>query len=470
MYQIDLGNPIHIHFIGIGGISMSGLAENLHTKNFTVSGSDAKRSKVTEHLENLGIQIYYGQRASNIMETVECVVYTAAVKADNLEFMAAVEKGLPMLDRAELLGQIMLYYKNSISIAGTHGKTTVTAMLSLILMEGGLDPTISIGGILDSIGGNIRIGSSDYFVVESCEYTNSFLKFHPKHEIILNIEADHLDYFKNLEDIRHSFRLFAEKIPEDGYLVINGEIDNYHEITNNLSCNIITYGMYKEDADLLEPPYIYDYAAANIAFNEWGLGSFDLIRHGVFIRRFSLAVAGSHNISNSLGAIALSDKLNINMDSIQAALHSFTGTKRRFEKKGVIGGIAIFDDYAHHPSEIEATLSAAKACPHKAIWCVFQPHTYTRTKALLHDFAKALSLADVVVLTDIYAAREKDPGDISSRHLLQELKTYEIKAYHFQSFDEIENFLLQHCENGDLIITMGAGDVNIIGESLLGKA
>lgn len=465
MYQIHFNKPVHVHFIGIGGISMSGLAELLHQNQFTVSGSDAKRSKLTEHLERIGIQVAYGQRAENLTDDTACVVYTAAVGTDNPELAAAMERGLPVLDRAELLGQLMLNYQHSIGVAGTHGKTTTTSMLSLILLEEHLDPTIAVGGILNLIGGNMRLGHSDYFVVESCEYTNSFLKFHPAHEIILNIEAEHLDYFKDLDEIRASFRQFAEKLPESGFLIINGEINQYEELTRGLDCHIITYGLNPDSGTDSN----YNYTASGIQFDASGCGSYDCYRDGTLLGHIELKVIGLHNISNSLAALALADKLGVSFAAICTALASYTGTERRFEKKGEIGGITIIDDYAHHPSEIRATLTAAKNYPHQSIWCVFQPHTYSRTKSFLKETAEALSYADHVVLADIYAAREADPGDISSKDLLQKLQAAGTDAYYFPCFDEIENFLLSHCTNGDLLITMGAGDIVTIGEALLGS-
>ena len=468
MYKINFNQPVHIHFIGIGGISMSGLAELLHTKGFIVSGSDAKNSKITNHLSNLGIQISYGQRASNITDDIDVAVFTAAVKAYNPEYQAVLEHNIPLLDRAELLGQIMTHYKDAIGISGTHGKTTTTSMISLMLIEGGYDPTVSVGGILDNIEGNIRIGESEHFIVESCEYTNSFLKFNPVNEIILNIEADHLDFFKDLDDVRNSFRLFAEKVPSHGNLIINADIPNYEELVEALECNVITYNVVnkEDDSDAILQS---DYTACNISYDELGCGNYDLYYKGKFIDRLSLGVIGVHNISNSVAAAALALTLGVSIDAIKIALRNFIGTERRFEFKGSVGGVNIFDDYAHHPTEIDATLSAAKRYPHNEIWCVFQPHTYTRTKSLLNEFAESLSHADHIVLADIYAAREKNPGDISSKDLQNKLLDLGKKTYYFPSFDEIENFLLLNCTNGDLLITMGAGDIVNIGESLLGK-
>lgn len=459
MYQIDFNHPVHIYFIGIGGISMSGLAEILITENFKVSGSDAHKSALTDALEKKGAKIFIGQNAANITPDIDLVVYTSAIHPDNPEYVAMKELQIPSLSRAQLLGQIMKNYKVPIAISGTHGKTTTTSMVSEILLHAQTDPTLSIGGILKSIEGNIRVGKSDYFVTEACEYTNSFLSFFPKVGIILNIEEDHLDFFKDIQDIRQSFRAFAELLPADGTLIINGDIDNYKEITDGLTCQVITYGSSPS----------CDYFAENISFDEQAHPTFTLKCRGDRERTFSLAVPGKHNVSNALAAIALADLLDLNDADIISALAQFKGTDRRFEYKGSLNGITIIDDYAHHPTEITATLSAAKNYPHKSIWCVFQPHTYTRTKAFLTDFAKALCLADHVVLADIYAARETDTLGISSKTLKNEIEKLGHECFYFPSFEEIEKFLLKNCINGDLLITMGAGDVLKIGENLLKK-
>lgn len=463
MYKINFKNPIHIHFIGIGGISMSGLAQILHKQGFKVSGSDEKVSSITEYLTKMGINVIYGQRASNITSDIDLVVYTAAIKEDNSEFQATIKANIPMLDRASLLGQIMKNYDNAIAVAGTHGKTTTTSMISHILLAADLDPTISVGGMLKAIGGNIRIGHSKNFITEACEYTNSFLKFYPTISIILNVEEDHLDFFKDLEDIRNSFKQFAHKLPEkDGLLIINKNIENYEYLIDDLKCNIITYGISDDNNN------DFNYTARNISFDEFGKGSYDLIKNNEFITRINLNVVGIHNISNSIAAIATALYLNIPINIIKSGLESFYGTDRRFEHKGNIAGITIIDDYAHHPTEIKATLTSAKNYPHQKIWCVFQPHTYTRTKLFLKDFANVLSMADYVVLADIYAAREKNTGEISSKDLMAELQKLGTNVSYFPSFDEIEQFLLQNCSNGDLLITMGAGDIVKVGEDLLG--
>lgn len=457
MYKINFKEPLHVHFIGIGGISMSGLAEILLKESFTISGSDSKPSALTEHLVSLGATVFYPQKASNIIDGIDVVVYTAAIHEDNEEFVEAKRQNLPMLSRAELLGQLMTNYETPIAVSGTHGKTTTTSMLSHILLEAEKDPTISVGGILQAIGGNIRVGNSDVFVTEACEYTNSFLNFFPKISIVLNVEEDHMDFFKDIHEIRDSFHKFAALLPEDGTLIINKNIESMETITDGLHCKVITYSE-TQDAD---------YAASNITFDELGNASFDLIRYGEFAGHIQLSVAGNHNVSNALSTIAAADLLDIPFETIQSGILSFTGTQRRFQYKGERNGITIIDDYAHHPTEIRATLTSARNYPHKDIWCIFQPHTYTRTKAFFHEFAEALSLADHVILADIYAARETDTLGMSSESLAEELKKLGTDAYYLPSFEAIEKFVLEKCIHNDLLITMGAGDVVNIGESLL---
>ena len=462
MYEIDFKSPVHVHFIGIGGISMSGLAQILLSRHFTVSGSDSKESALTEQLTKLGARIFYGQRSENITDEIDLVVYTAAIHTENPEFMEANARNIPMLSRAQLLGQLMRNYDIPIAVSGTHGKTTTTSMVSQILLQADCDPTLSIGGILKTIGGNLRIGHSDYFVTEACEYTNSYLEFFPKISLILNIEADHMDFFKDLAEIRSSFRKFAALLPKDGTLIINGDIENLSEITKDTKASIITYG---KDASC-------NYYPTDVAFDEKGCASYILHRtlngNKLADIKVTLSVVGLHNAYNSIAAFALADVLCLQPETTLSGLRSFTGTDRRFELKGKLGDITIIDDYAHHPTEISATLSAAMKYPHKKLYCVFQPHTYTRTKAFLDDFAKALSVSDTVILTDIYAAREKNTIGISSKDLQNRLLDLGVNAHYFATFDEIENFILENCESGDLLITMGAGDVVKIGENLLG--
>lgn len=457
MYTVDFDKPIHVHFIGIGGISMSGLAEILLDEGFQVSGSDARESALTRHLESLGARVFYGQRPENILPGTDLAVYTAAIHPDNPEYAAAKAAGIPMLTRAELLGQIMKNYRLPIAVAGTHGKTTTTSMASEILLEARRDPTISVGGILPSIGGNIRVGGSETFITEACEYTNSFLSFFPKIGIILNMDADHLDFFKDIQDIRRSFRKFAELIPADGTLIIDRDTPAWETVAEGLPCRVITYSL-KEDAD---------YTAREIQFDQEGHPSFTAFRGSESLGRFSLKIPGRHNVSNALAAIALADLLGIKEDDVRRGFLRFHGADRRFQYKGTFQGVTVIDDYAHHPTEIRATLEAAQNYPHKALWCVFQPHTYTRTKALFSQFAQALSLADHVVLADIYAARETDTLGISSEALAAAVSDLGTDSVYLPSFEAIEEFLKKNCSPGDLLITMGAGDVVNIGEKLI---
>ncbi len=459
MYRIDFSKPEKVHFIGIGGISMSGLAEILLHAGFTVTGSDRAVSDLTKKLESEGCTVFYGQRAANITEDVALVVYTAAIKQDNPELAKAIELSIPTITRAELLGQIMKNYETSIAVSGTHGKTTTTSMVTSVLLKADADPTVSVGGMLPSIGGNIRIGKSGCFVTEACEYTNSFLSFFPTISIILNIDADHLDFFKDIDDIRKSFAKFAQLLPEDGLLVINADIDRIDEITANVKCRVVTVSS--------DSPA--DYTAENITYDEKGCASFEVTAFGKALTSVHLSVPGAHNVSNALAAIAVCDHLKIPASYIKEGIGDYTGTDRRFQYKGTIGQVTVIDDYAHHPTEIAATLAAAKNVAHKKLWLVFQPHTYSRTKALFDEFAKALSAADEVVLADIYAARETDDLGISSEGLCEAIKSLGTSARYFGSFDEIEDFLLLNCSPGDLLITMGAGDIVKVADDLTGS-
>ncbi len=460
MYKIDFSKPQKAYFIGIGGISMSGFAELLHTMGFTVSGSDRTSSKITEHLEELGIKILYEQTQENITTDIDFIVYTAAISKDNPEYIRAEELGIPMMERGTMVGQVMKNYSTAIAVSGTHGKTSTTSIASHILLEGGLDPTISVGGILPGINGNIRIGQSENFIIEACEYTNSFLKFFPTIGIILNIEEDHLDFFQDLADIRRSFRRFAELIPAHGALIINADIEDYQSLTEGLPCRIITYSVHDRTAD---------FSADNISYNKMGCGSFTLLKKGAAAEHYDLSIVGEHNISNCLACLALASLFDIPADDIQAGLSKYHGTGRRFEKKGEYHGALIIDDYAHHPTEIRATLTSARNYPHKRLWVAFQPHTYSRTKSFLSEFAEALSLADRVILADIYAAREKDPGDISSKDLAERISERGTEALYLGSLKELEKYFQKNLMNGDLLITMGAGNIVEVGETLVAQ-
>ncbi len=459
MFKIDFNKTIHIHFIGIGGISMSGLAEILLGAGFTVSGSDQKESNLTRHLTALGARISYPQSADNVTEDIDVFVYTAAIHPDNPEYAAAAATGKPMLTRAELLGQIMENYKNSIAVAGTHGKTTTTSMISQVLLETPDDPTISVGGMLEAIHSNVHVGDSDVFITESCEYTNSFHQFFPRYNIILNIEADHLDFFKNLDNYRASFKKYCGNTASDGILIINNEIEDLSYFTQGLDCKVITFALNKE-ADIV---------AKDISYDDKGCPSFTPVYKGQALLPVSLSVPGSHNISNALAAIALLVEMGVDYDHIVTGLKKFGGADRRFQLKGKYQGATIVDDYAHHPTEIKASLAAAHNYPHDRLIVCFQPHTYTRTLSFLDDFAQALSAADLVLLADIYPAREPDIYGVSSKDIVVRLEKLGVDVHYLPTFEECEKYLKENLMNNDLLITMGAGDVYLVGEHLLGQ-
>lgn len=460
MEQLSILDPNkfkHVHFIGIGGISMSGLAEILLNLGFTVSGSDIRSSNITSKLEKKGIKIYTGHSEENIKDA-DLVVYTAAVKSDNPELAKAKSLGIPTLDRATLLGEIMKKYPFSVAVSGTHGKTTTTSMISLIMLKSALDPTIHIGGELDAIGGNTRIGSNKYFVAEACEYVESFLKFHPYLAVVLNIEADHLDYFKDIEHIKNAFLKFIRLVPENGYVVACADDQNVLSILKDVHCNIITFGLNSKNAM---------WTAEDISFNENSFAAFTVLKDNERITNIQLKVPGIHNISNALASIAACYALGCSIENIKKGLESYTGIHRRFELKGIENNIKVVDDYAHHPSEIKATLKAARSGNYPRIWTVFQPHTYTRTKFLLDEFSKAFKDTDKVIITDIYSAREKDTGEIHSRILAEKIRENGQDAIYLPDFEGIVEYLKKNASPGDLIITMGAGDVYKVGEMFL---
>lgn len=465
MYKLDLTKPSHIHFIGIGGISMSGIAEFFLDKGFQVSGSDLVKTSITEHLESLGITVFYDHKKENLSSVPSIIVYTAAVHEDNPEFMEAKRLGIPMLDRADCLGQIMSHYKNAVAVAGTHGKTTTTSMLSYVYLEAGLDPTISVGGILPAIKGNMRLGKSENFIMEACEYADSFLKFTPTSAIVLNIEAEHLDFFADLDDERESFSEFIDLIAEGGLLVIHEKVENREKLIRNKGIRVVTYGI-----DKAHKP---DYFADNIRYNDFGFPSYDFHRKGNFMGRVELSVTGEHNILNSLAVLASSlEPSSVNPDGIPfevvlKGIKNYRGTERRFQHKGELNGCTVVDDYAHHPTEIAATIASARRVKHNRLIVAFQPHLYSRTKNFLTDFIEVLSKVDLVVLADIYAAREENPGNITSEAILDGLLNKGVDAHYLKSFKEIENFLINNCSHGDLLITMGAGDIFKVGENLV---
>jgi len=446
----------NVHFIGIGGISMSALAEILMSRGYNISGSDISDSSLITKLSAKGAKIRLGHFPSNV-DNADIVIYTAAVKPDNPEMQQAMLNNLPILQRAELLGQIMQTFPMSIGVSGSHGKTTTTSMLSMAMLKAGLDPTVLIGGELNDLGGNVRIGQSPYFITEACEYVGSFLHFYPYIAVILNIDRDHLDYFKDIDHIYDTFLKYARLVPSDGYVI--GFIDDplVERLMGEVRCNTISFGLSKE-ADLY---------AENIEFDAKACASFEVINKGHSLGRFSLNVPGRHNIYNALATLASFKAMGLEAIEVNEALGQYTGTKRRFEYKGNRNGITVIDDYAHHPTEIEATLSTAKNLPYNNIWCVFQPHTYTRTKKLFKEFVTALRGIDHMIITDIYSAREKDTKEIHSRDLSDAISNEGENCTYIPSFDEIADYLSKNAQPGDLVITMGAGDVHVVGERLL---
>lgn len=452
MNDILVNIPHKIHLIGIGGVSMSGIAEMLADMGKKVSGSDRQSSSLTEKLENMGIKICIGHSAENV-EGCDLVVYSAAIHEDNPERMRAKELNIPQVERAEMLGRLMKEYTSPICISGTHGKTTTTGMISQEFIDCGKNPTVTVGGSLDLIGGNMKVAGKDYFIAESCEYHRSFLSFFPKAAVILNIEEDHLDYYKDLDDILSAFRDFCALVPNDGCIIANYDEENVIKAVEGAKCKVLSFAI---DSDA-------EYTAKNLVSDENGFYSYDLYIKGENRGRISLSVPGIYNVSNSLAAIAAADFFGLDLQDAGAALKRYEGTHRRFEKKGEYNGAVIVDDYAHHPTEINATLSAASVMDYDNIYLVFQPHTYSRTYTLYNDFKRVLSAEGIqVILADIYAAREVDTGLVSSRQLAED-----IGAKYLPSFGEIEEYLKNVAAPRTLIITMGAGDVYKIGENLL---
>ncbi|WP_423243553.1 UDP-N-acetylmuramate--L-alanine ligase [Anaerophilus nitritogenes] len=456
-FDLDKHDINHIHFIGIGGISMSAIAETLLTFGYRVSGSDMNASHMTEKLSQKGATIYIGHSEKNI-DHCDLVVYTAAVKKDNPELIKSKLLNIPTISRSQMLGLLMKKFKTSIAVSGTHGKTTTTSMISLILEYSNFHPTIMVGGELDAIGGNVKIGERNYFVTEACEYVGSFLNFFPNFGIILNIDEDHLDYFKDMNDIIETFEKFTHLIPKDGVLI--GFYDDPHvqRVLSKANCKVITYGSHSN----------CDYRVENIQFSKEGYPSFDTFYQNKFLGSFILSVPGIHNVYNALAAIASTHTLGIEIDNIIKHIASFKGTHRRFDLLGTLEeNIKIIDDYAHHPTEVKATLKAASNIPHNNIWCIFQPHTYTRTKALLNDFSNSFFDADKIIISDIYAAREKDPGTIHSKDLVEKIRDTNKDVLYLNDFEKISSYIREHAKPNDIIITMGAGDIYTVGKMLL---
>ncbi len=448
------------HLIGIGGVSMSSLADVLWGMGIAVSGSDMNQNKNVMGLTEKGIPVSIGHKAENITQEIEFVVRTAAVHDDNPEIIRAHALGIPVFERTQAWGAISKDYSNALCISGTHGKTTTTSMCTHIMMAADKDPTVMIGGTLPLLNAGHRVGHGNTIIMEACEYYNSFLSLHPTVAVILNVEADHLDFFKDLQDVQHSFREFALRTPEDGYVVANLDDASTMATIRDIPRKIMTFGLSKEA----------DVYAENIEF--LGANShFDIMFKGKLFTDVTLHVPGLHNVKNALAATAAAICLGVRPNAVKYGLAGFNGAGRRFEFKGKYNGADVYDDYAHHPGELKALLDTVEGLNYKRCILVFQPHTYTRTLALFDDFADAFQKADELVLAEIYAAREKNIYKISSASLAEKIKEChpEKKVSFMESFDEIADYVYQNAQNGDLVLTMGAGDIYKVGEILLNK-
>ena len=448
-YDNLLDNIKKIHFIGIGGSGMCPLAEILHSEGFELTGSDCNESDTLERIRSYGIPVFMGHKAENITDQ-ELVVYTAAVKADNPELLEANSKGITCIERSVMLGIVTRRYNRSIAVSGTHGKTSTTAMLSQVLIGSGFDPSAIIGGKLPFIGGNSYVGQSDIIVCEACEYVDTFLELTPYISIILNVDADHLDYFKDLEHIKNSFNHFSKQT--SGLLVINGDDENTVDAVKDVELPKITFGFNDTN----------DYYAANVRQNG-AFPIFDFMHKGEKLCEIELVVPGRHNTYNALAAAATASYLGATPTEIAENLHKFTGVHRRFEILGKPQGITVADDFAHHPTELTATLTAAMNMGFERVWAVFQPHTFSRTAMLLDDFAKALSIPDKVVISEILAVRETNTYNIYSTDLGEKIDG----AVCIDTFEDITKYICENAKPGDLVLTMGGGNVYMCANMIL---
>ena len=438
------------HLIGIGGVSMAPLAEVLHGAGMAITGSDMRESPAVEHLRSLGIPVHIGHRAENL-GGAELVIRTAAAHDDNPEVAAAHAAGVPVFERAQAWGAIMRGYKHALCISGTHGKTTTTSMCTHIIMAAGLDPTVMIGGTLPLLGAGHRVGKGDTIILESCEYCNSFLSFFPTVAVILNIEADHLDFFKDLDDVERSFRRFADLVPEGGRIIANRDDENTMRTLAGEERPVTTFGLAEGDVH-----------AAGLTW-EKGLPAFDVIYRGEVYAHVSLSVPGLHNVKNALAAAASAIALGVPGEAVSKGLAQFRGAGRRFEHKGTYNGAQVYDDYAHHPGELKALLDTARTLGYERVICAFQPHTYTRTAALFDDFVEVLQKPDVTLLAEIFAARETNDIGISSRDLAEKIPG----ARYCATLPQVTAALRELARPGDLILTVGAGDIYTAGEALV---
>ena len=454
------------HLIGIGGVSVSALAEVLLGLGLPVTGSDSSESKTIEKLRKLGIPITIGHKKENLIN-VDFIIRTAAVRENNIEIETALDLGIPVFERAEVWGYIMSKYKNAICVSGVHGKTSTTSMITHVLLEAGLDPTVMIGGNLPILNSGYRLGKGDVIALESCEYYNSFHFFRPTIAVILNVDADHLDFFSGIDELIHSFRKFASLVPEDGFIVCNGDDANTVEALIPLKRNLLTFGFGQtivytpniSDPDLRETPI----RIRGVNFKSIGRNpSMDVLYDNKPLCKITLQIPGVHNLRNALAAVAVSIAMGIDVDSIEKGLYSYKGVSRRFDFKCKINGADVYDDYAHHPSELRATLNAASTLGYERIILVFQPHTFSRTKALFYDFVTELSRPDLTYLAPIYSAREIDDLSISSDVLAGAIHG----ARCIKSMQEIADDIKKIARPGDIIITAGAGDIYKVGDIL----
>jgi len=447
----DVANVIH--FVGIGGVSMSALAEAIAARGLTVRGSDMNNGIYTERLRARGIEVRIGHFSENT-DGADVVIRTSAIKDDNPEIVRAAELGIPVLERAEAWGILMDEFSEVVCISGTHGKTSTTAMMTCIALAADRDPEVMIGADMREIGGVLRIAESDLFIAEACEYCNSFLNFNPTVAIVLNIEEDHLDFFSGIDDIVNSFSKFIARTKNSGIIVANADDENVLRAVAFSGRKALTFG-FGASADI---------TAKDIEYTN-GFPSFTLVNKGEAVTRVRLSVLGEHNIKNALAASAAALAMCIPPETIAKALGAFSGVGRRMEYKGQFKGAKVYDDYAHHPSEIETTLKAVRRAHDGRIICVFQPHTYTRTAALRDDFAKALAFADKVIVADIYAAREKNTIGIDSSVISEKIDG----AEYIKDFDGIISRLSEVVKEDDFVLTMGAGDIYKIGEILINR-
>mgnify|MGYP004454772813 CR=1 FL=1 len=449
----------NIHMIGIGGTSMSGIAEILKKWGFNITGSDTQASDVTNKLIESGINVVIGHDPS-LVAGADLVVYSAAIRPDDVELVRAHELNIPTVERKDILGEITKGFRNTICVSGTHGKSTTTSMVSMCFLQAKKDPTIQVGAVLDEIGGNYRVGNSENFIIEACEYSESFLSFYPKAEIILNIDNDHLDYYKSIDNIIAAFIKYIKLLPDDGILVYNADDEHCDHFSQYTKAKSLTFGINKLNAN---------YVAKNISYDKNGYASFDVYHNNVFYKTFKLSVPGKHNVYNALACIALCDEFGLDKGDIKEGLQKYTGVKRRFEYLGEVNGAKVYDDYGHHPTEILAVANALKKKKYNHSWVIFQPHTYSRTKALLDDFARCLTNFDNIIVTDIYAARETNTYGVSSRDIVNKIDSLGRKAYYIPNFDDIVDFIKRNAKENDVIITQGAGTITKVGHKLVGK-